>query len=347
MQIGSSLHSWGGIERYIAYLIQGLAARGHRLELTCPPNSPLAQKSAAPWFGISNRRTFNPVAYGRYVCLFQKGRYDIVHSHFSPDFLTVGLAARRVSGTKAIMTRHVALPWKPAKARLYAALYDRIIPVSEASYRALESSGIPAEKMQVAKAGCPPLEPTRSASDVRQELCIDHETFAVGIFGRLAPEKGPGIALDAAAKLTCRARVLFFGDGPMYEEVLRRCEDRPAQALGFKPNVANWMGGMDAVAIPSVWEEAFPFAALEAMSIGKPVIASDVGGIPEIVEHGVTGLLVAPNDPGALAAAIDELASDPNTARRMGDRGRSVHRANYTVPKMAERIERVYLSARQ
>jgi len=200
--------------------------------------------------------------------------------------------------------------------------------------------------MQVAKAGCPPLEPSRSAADVRKELAIDHKTFAVGIFGRLAPEKGPSVALEAASKLNRHATIFFFGDGPMYEEVRRKCAGGRSQALGFKPNVADWMGGMDAVAIPSVWEEAFPFAALEAMSIGKPVIASAVGGIPEIVEHGVTGLLVAAGDPDALAGAIDELASDPSTARRMGERGRSVHRTNYTVPKMAERIEKVYLSAR-
>jgi glycosyltransferase involved in cell wall biosynthesis len=101
---------------------------------------------------------------------------------------------------------------------------------------------------------------------------------------------------------------------------------------------------MDAVVIPSIWEEAFPYAALEAMSVGRPVLASRVGGMPEIVEDGKTGMLFDKGDSAGLSAIAIQLASNAERCSAMGHLAREVHRSEYTTEKMAERIEAVYLS---
>jgi len=346
LQVGSSLPSWGGIERYIVYLSEGLQERGHEVVVSCGPSTPLSERITAPQIPILNRRKLDFPAMAKYLRHFKANRYDVVHIHFSPDFLLPAIAARLTRQRCSIMTRHLVLPWSQTKVRLYDILFDHFIPVSNAVQEQLEISGVPSHKLTVAKAGCPELTPSRLRIDQRKALGIEDDVFSIGFFGRLVAEKGVDTILEASKAVESRIRFEVFGEGPLSGALADRANELHAQVRfhGYRADVPECLQAIDAVVIPSVWEEAFPYAALEAMSVGRSVLASRVGGMPEIIEDGSTGYLFNKRDADSLAAIATRLATNPDVNVEMGRRAQEVHRSTYTIQKMAERIEKVYLS---
>ena len=336
--------SWGGIERYVAYLSEGLAERGNEVTVACAPNTPLCTHVSAPKVPILNRRKLDFPAMGKFLKLFRANRFDVVHIHFSPDFLLPAMAARMTKQPCTIMTRHVVLPWSPTKVRLYSTLFDHFIPVSNAVQDQLIASGIPKHKLTVAKAGCPPLTPAKVRGETRRELGIEEDLFAIGFFGRLVAEKGVETLISASPSIEKGVSFEVFGEGPLSEPLVELAQQSGSRVRfhGFRDDVPECLQAIDAVVIPSVWEEAFPYAALEAMSVGRTVLASRVGGMSEIVEDGATGYLFNKRDASGLAVMASKLANDPYTNLMMGTRAKEVHRSTYTIQKMAERIEAVY-----
>jgi len=155
------------------------------------------------------------------------------------------------------------------------------------------------------------------------------------------PAKGIEVLLEAARDVD-GARFLIIGDGPMRAEWTGLATrlglgDRICWA-GHRRDIGELLAGCDLFVHPSL-DDAFPTVLLEAMAAGLPVVASDVGGIPEIVEDGVTGRLVPPGDAGRLAAAINELIAHPGS---MGDAGRARVRRDLTTEAWIARLDRVY-----
>jgi glycosyltransferase involved in cell wall biosynthesis len=139
---------------------------------------------------------------------------------------------------------------------------------------------------------------------------------------RLVAEKGVDPLLDAATLLPAGVRLRMIGSGRLERQVRARvaAEDLSVDVLGPRPpaEVAAHLRGAAAAVLPALWWENCPMAVLEAAALGVPVVASAVGGIPELVEDGVTGLLVPPGDVAALAEALTRLVSDPDEAARLG-----------------------------
>lgn len=344
LQIGSSLYEWGGIERYVAYLSEGLIARGHHVFVACPPSSPLASKSPGSKLPVPLRFQFSYWLLPKFAKLLKEGNYDVAHVHFSPDFVIPLLAARMARVPRVVMTRHVALPWAKSKVKRYSGKVDRIVCVSDAVQKVLLSSGVSPDKLIVAKAGCPPLQPGPNAEIVRKKLTENGTKFAIGYFGRFVSDKGVQYLVDAAKGLPESIVTHIFGDGPMRHELESRAGDANIQFQGFVPEIADAMAAVDVVVVPSVWAEAFPFSVLEAMSLGKPVIATRRGGLPEMVRHGATGLLVDGENSLSLREAIEHLSANLLEAAAFGKAAKVDHADNYTVPAFAERIEKVYQS---
>ncbi|CAN5408399.1 glycosyltransferase family 4 protein [soil metagenome] len=344
VQVAGSLRDWGGIERYVVHLTNAMAARGHACEVAAPGDSPLAEH--LPVKNVVVRRKFDLAAFCRYLRIFREGNYDVVHAHFSPDFVVAGYAAQMaLPKAKRIMTRHVALPWSRRKARNYLRLWPTIIPVSEAVKTVLIESGLPESALKVAKAGLPPLRATHPRSDVRRAMGLSEDQFAVGIFGRLAREKGTDVLLKAAPSVEGLVAVIY-GEGPEAESLMKLTSSlRLGSKVLFQgrvADVADQMSAVDVVVIPSRWEEAFPYAALEAFSLGIPVIASRVGGIPEIVIPQETGLLFEKEDHLGLASALTWLRDDAGLRNKLGRNAKRFYEQNFTLEKMGERIEAVY-----
>jgi glycosyltransferase involved in cell wall biosynthesis len=164
---------------------------------------------------------------------------------------------------------------------------------------------------------------TRSREDVRRELGIDSDVLLIGTAGRLSPVKGQAGLLRAGARILATgkpAKFLIIGDGPLGSQLLSMAEqlhiDRACYFLGPRADVFDLMSAMDIFVLPSL-NEGIPMALLEAMTLGTPVVAAAVGGIPEVIQHRVNGLLVSSGDDQGLADACLELAAKPQWAHTL------------------------------
>jgi glycosyltransferase involved in cell wall biosynthesis len=167
----------------------------------------------------------------------------------------------------------------------------------------------------------------------------------IGALGRFSPEKGFDLVLRSLATLPTEVTCVLVGDGPQREAL-----EHLAEELGVRDRVVftGWVGrprdylpGFDVVAMPSRFE-AFGLVAIEAALAERPVVATDVDGIPDAVVDGSTGLLVPPEDPAALAEAISTLLGDPSTREEMGRRGRARSLERFSVERMAGSYEDLY-----
>lgn len=337
--VGSALFDWGGIERYLVNLSEGLSERGHEIVVSVPPGSPLDSRITTRKAHIALKGQFNFTRLAAYLRLFRREKFDLMNVHFSPDFIVPAVAARIARQKNLVLTRHVVLYWKPSRVRRYMRLYDGFIGVSDAVKKRLVDSGIPEGKVIVAKAGCHALQPTATRETMRQQLAISG--FAAGFFGRIVDDKGVRTIAEAAKSLPPET-FHVFGDGPLLKEL--KANPGGVRYHGKVDEVANYMNAMDVIVAPSLWEEAFCYSALEAMTLGKPIVATKSGGLPELITHGETGLLFEKRDAAGLAEAVKVLAADTSGREQMGKAAMESHRSFYTIPHMAERMEAAYQS---
>jgi glycosyltransferase involved in cell wall biosynthesis len=185
----------------------------------------------------------------------------------------------------------------------------------------------------------------------RAELGLREDLPIVGTVCRLVePKKGLAVLVKALARLNNRAearpcQALIVGEGPAERPLRALCDALDVTPwvvfAGLRRDVPRILSSLDVFVLPSRYE-GFGIAIVEAMAAGLPVIASKIGGIPEIVIHGETGLLVPPDDPGALADALRELTANPERAKAMGQRGRQRAKALFSVEAMVKQHEDLY-----
>jgi len=198
--------------------------------------------------------------------------------------------------------------------------------------------------------------PERSQTDrqtVRSELGLEPEDYVVGSLGRIRPWKGQHVLIEALAQLhprNPRIKGLIVGSPEVHEMAYGETMRQMARDLGvaesvifcgYRPDVPDVLRAMDLMAHTSVRPEPFGRVIIEAMAAGTPVVASDAGGVPEIVRDGVEGLLVAPDDATALATAIERLYAHPEQASKCAQAGRAAVQG-FTVAQYVEGVERVY-----
>jgi glycosyltransferase involved in cell wall biosynthesis len=190
---------------------------------------------------------------------------------------------------------------------------------------------------------------------LRQELGLPADAPLIAMVSRLNRERGidfKGVEyfLDAAALVASRcpdARFLVLGDGPCREEFERDARQRGLAGrvvfVGFRKDVTRWLTQVTLSVLPSL-SEGLSNAVLESMAAGVPAVATRVGGNPELVVDGVTGLLVPPRDAGALAAAMCRLLAQSAVARRFGQAARQRALDHFSIEHMVQETERLYLS---
>jgi glycosyltransferase involved in cell wall biosynthesis len=188
---------------------------------------------------------------------------------------------------------------------------------------------------------------------MRERLGARAGDVLVLALGRLVEKKGFRYLLEAAARVP-GLHVALAGEGDLDQELRRQAKEAGASVTftGFldRDGVARALAAADVVAVPSVTDRAgnvdgLPNTLLEALGAGRAVVASRVAGIPEVVEDGVTGLLVPPEDPPALAEALRRLAADPDLRRTLGERARQTAGLRYSWAAAAQRFEECYAAA--
>jgi glycosyltransferase involved in cell wall biosynthesis len=196
--------------------------------------------------------------------------------------------------------------------------------------------------------GVPP-SPPPSGRDVRAELGIQPSAPVVGAVGVHRPQKALDVLLHATATLATQwrdLRVLMVGDGPERANLERLAGElgvsEVVRFLGRRSDIPDVLRALDVAVCCSDFEGS-PLAMMEYMEAGLPVVATAVGGVPDLIEPGVHGLLVSPRDPDALAGAISELLADPSRAQEMGARGQERRRTEFDIEVMVHRLEYLYL----
>lgn len=340
----------GGAERHWSLLIPGLAERSFDVSvLTLDGEGPFFERLRSAGIEIDCARMSNRFDVGglRHALATVTLRPDIIVTH-SVSALVVGRIMARRSRALLVSNEHADYSLLPlrrhqrALTRLIAPRVDAAVAVAQAQLPSLRMHGFSPARLHVIPNGVcfEDLVPTRRREAVRSELGLVPDDFVAVLVAGLRPEKRPAdfiAAIMRAHVADSRIRGIVVGGGELLGEVraATKASDGAVQALGFRSDVADLVVASDAVCLTSL-SEALPMVLLEGMALGRPVVATAVGGVPELVEHGRTGLLVAPRNPAAFAEALIRLAADPARATAMGSAGLERQRQFYTLERMVD-----------
>lgn len=310
---------------------------------------------------LTPREDMNCIRY--LAAVIRQLNIPLVHVHGAKAGL-VGRIAARLSGVRGVIyTVHNSIfyedwvawkRWLLTRAEVQLRfLTTRIITVSEYLRRELiEREGIEKHRVVTVHNGIDitPFHGDRAVGmAVRRELGIPEDAPVVGTVARLAPQKGVTYLIKALARLRNylpSVRGVVVGDGPLREDLEREASEYavPVTFTGYYADIPASLASFDVVAIPSV-TEGLSLSVLEAMASARPVVAAAVGGLPEVILEGRTGLLVPPRDPEALSTALYRLLTRPAEAGRMGTAGRERVRQSFTLEKMVNRTREIYHQA--
>jgi glycosyltransferase involved in cell wall biosynthesis len=359
---------YAGTESHLYTLAQGLRECGVSAGIACPSPSPLAEKAACAKievFGIQKRGLIDRRAIRSLVELLKSGRVQIVHAHNGRTHLNAFLAVALAGKGRCVATQHFIEPDHAARRGPKAWLYRQahrwvnrraahFIAISEAVRQGmLARQEAPEHRITVVPNGIHPPDPARLTPPerLRSDLGIPLDAPLIVCAARLEREKDIAsliAAMPEALKVFPAARCLIAGQGAQHQALAAQIRtaglEQAVRLLGFRSDALALMQAADVFVLPSL-AEPFGLAILEAMALARPVIATCAGGPLEIVEDGVTGLLIPPANPAALAQAILQLLRKPETSRRMGQRGRARFETRYMASHMANATREIYCRA--
>jgi glycosyltransferase involved in cell wall biosynthesis len=364
----------GGTRRHIRELSCGLCHRGHDVTAVCSAerdptfrgDMETMRAAGVEVVELPMRRAVSPLADFRHLAFLYRflgtHPFDVIHTHSSKAGVLGRVAGLCRGRTPLVHTPHTfAFAFKdhfsPVKRRFFLAVErllgartGRMINVSESERReALSYRVIRPGRIAVVPNGIDPW-PFRWA-EPPERSAFGGRRFSprLGTVGLLNAAKGHDVLLHAFKKLLEQhpeAGLVIVGEGELREPLSRLIEalglQENAFLAGFRDDVPEVMKELDLFVLPSLWE-GMPYVVMEAMASGVPVVVTNVNGSRDIVEHEKTGLIAPPGDAGALAEACEAVLSAPDLGAAMAREGIGVVLRRYTVARMVERIERVYL----
>ncbi len=352
-----------GAQTHLGRLVSRLDSRGFEPEVLCLlAGGPVAEEMKArgvPVEVLGLGRLYGPRALVELVRLarrLRERRIDVLHTYLVSANIYGTIAARlaRVAVVTSRRDTGFSRNWRLrlVEQRLINPLVDRVVAVSTAVAEvARREHGLPPGRLVTIENGVdvevwkPEGQPRAEA---RRELGLCEDELAVGVIGHLSPVKGHADLLRAAALVSAkmpRVRFVLVGDGPLRVplEALATSLGLGGRVLfaGTRADMARVLSALDVVAVPS-HSEGMSNALLEAMAMALPVVATEVGGNSNVVFDGVTGRLVPPRDPPALARVLIELVADPAARQSLGRAARRHVADNLSLSGMVRRYEELY-----
>jgi glycosyltransferase involved in cell wall biosynthesis len=346
----------GGLERVIENIVVTLDPARFKVFILC-----LSKGGAIADSLINNnieviilniQHYHNPITILGVAKLLRTNKIDIVHTHAYPAGVLGRIAA--ILAHVPCIFHHIHSTYVDLNKRNYfierflGRFTDKVICCSDAVKRfVLKKEGIPEDKLMVLYNGVPepkPMNPSTIAG-LKETLGIPREASMVGCVASLVQHKGHEYLFDAFKKVE-NAYLLLIGDGP-----LRTKLEQKASVLGISErvifagsqiDVTPYMQVMDIVVLPSSEREGLGIALIEAMALSKPVVATNIGGVPEVVDDGSTGILVQPQESDELAKAINTLLNSPDLTHIMGINGKKKYKKMFTLNYMIKRLETLY-----
>ncbi len=351
--------NFGGGEVQVLGLTLQLLRAGHQAELLCDPRGELWRRSAQAGITcrpLRIRNSIDAAAGLRLRAMLSRNPYDIVHFHTSRAHAMAPYASGR-AGALVVTRRmdyvpnHWFAPW------LYNRLVDGVAAISEGVARALVRAGVARNRIVIIPSGvdCRRFAPPAAAvrQQARAALGLLPGDIAIGTTGALVARKGHTVLLEAMAlagrapaqAASGRLHCFIAGAGPLRDQLAQRILelDLAAQVtlLGPLEDPLPLLNALDIFVMPSL-SEGMGVAALEAAATGLPVVASAVGGLPEVVDDGRTGVLVTPEQPEELATALWRLSVDGQQRALMGGAGRKLALDRGSIELMAKRTLNLY-----
>lgn len=340
--------------------------RGHDVCLLVPDEGSTADAARREGFEVEVfplKRTFHFHRAVQFALWLKKRHIDLVHTHTTLEGMVLSRLGAWLAGVPIICHHHLEHTYNTNSIiRFLQRLADNFtglsainLAVSEDTRKSLISSGNCADKISVLPNGVS--LSTRSNGhypvDIQQTLSIPADAVIVGCVARLSPIKGQEDLIRAIKRISSQvesAHLILIGadiaTGGQYQQTLAHLAAglgiaEKVHFTGYRPDASQLIDHFDIFVLPS-YREAMPMSILEAMAAAKPVIATHVNGVPEVVIDGVTGILVPPGDPETLADAILRLLHDPDLARRMGAAGRARVEEHFNLDRLNEQLFQIY-----
>ncbi|HWI08467.1 MAG TPA: glycosyltransferase [Solirubrobacteraceae bacterium] len=348
----------GGAFEHVVRLAKGLRGRGHEVTLC----GPLGGLEGIVGGDVERLEMTREISIGRdahaavgLARIVRRVRPDVIHAHSSKAGALARAGRAAAPRVPVVYTPHgfafAGFVRREADRILYRAierglapLASRTLCVCEAEGRLAASVG-PVRRVRVVHNGIDPLpagEPAPELAELRRSGPV------IGVLSLLRPGKGVETLVEAMRQVSARhpsATVAIAGDGserPVLEARIRAAGlDGRVRLIGMTAGPVPLLRGSDVFCNPS-WAESLPLSLLEAMHLDLPIVSTAVGGCPEAIEDGRTGLLVAPRDPAALARALIAVLDDPRMARDLGERAGRVARERFTSDRMVQDTLGVY-----
>ena len=350
--------TWRGGQNQVLVTVLGLRALGHRTFLVAHPEGELRRRAAegADLLGLAPMTEMDLGAAWRLARVVRRLRPEIIHAHDPHGVAMAALALSMSTYTPKpplVASRRVDFRMKGnALSRWKYRQVDCFVCASDAIRRMVIDDGIPASRAVTVHEG---IDVGRieaaPAAKVHEELWLPHHAPVVGNVAALVPHKGQRHLIDAAHLVVREvpdARFVILGEGELREGLERQVREHHLEKHvllpGFRVDVLGCLKGFDLFVMSSV-TEGLGTSLLDAMACGKPIVATDAGGIPEVVDHGVTGTVVPARDPRAMAGAIVALLRDESRRQKMGQAGLARVKAGFTVERMVAATAKVYARA--
>jgi len=347
--------TWRGGQNQVLLTVTGLRSAGQRAMLVAHPEGELIRRAheGLDLVGLAPRAEMDVSAAWRLSRVIRRERPDVIHAHDPHGVAMASVAISmdaRAPRPAFVASRRVDFNLKANSfSRWKYRQVDLFVCASEAIRQLLIGDGVESARAVTVHEGID-LEHVDAAPpvDVHTEFWLPHQAPIVGNVAALVPHKGQRDLVDAAAIVVREvpdARFLVLGQGELRETLERQIRhlnlEKHVLLAGFRPDALSLLKGFDVFVMSSV-QEGLGTSLLDAMACAKPVVATTVGGIPEVVVDGETGLLVPPRQPPQMAAAIVRLLKSAAARRDMGAAGRARVQARFTVQRMVAETMAVY-----
>lgn len=355
---------WGGVEGHICGLLQNFSREVFRPHLVCDPaifeRFRAAVPPDVPVTALELSSPTHVASAVRFARLIWRERFRLVHSHMFWGSLFASPIAWAYGVPVIIETLHGTEAWRKGwKAsntidRTINRFVTKHVAVCESDARFLaEKKRVPRSKIEIIHNGIDIRKATTSEDarrTIRHAIGAAEGDCVLITVARFHKGKGHRVLLEAIQELASRhsqVKLVLLGEGEEQPEMRALCTSlgitEKVRFAGFQPNVAEWLSAADINVLPTFYE-GFPLTILEAMAAGLPTVASNVGGIPEAIEDGSSGLLVPPGDARKLAAAISGLVGNAEARTRIGNAARTRVMQHFTFKQQVKATENLYLN---
>jgi glycosyltransferase involved in cell wall biosynthesis len=305
---------------------------------------------------VFHRKGLEPGVFKRIYQWIAHRRIDVVHTHHFTQLLFAALPAR-LAGARIVHTEHEFFSYTQSAVprtliRPLARLCDAMTVVGpEVADYFVRTIGIPRERLTIVPNGVDVGTFDYDADAARRELGLEPGELVIGTVGRLEPEKDQITLLDVFRQVRAthkQARLVIVGDGRMADELKAHAERIGVAGatlfLGYRRDVAKLLAAMDVFVLTSI-REGLPISLIEAMAARRPVVASNIGSVRDLVQDGDNGLVVPARDTGAFSGAVERLIQSPELRQTLAEAGRRTVEASFSLPAVIKAYENLYRSS--